>query len=618
MTKRVRIEAPVGVEPMQIAQAVVGPHVLLKAEHRSSWESRPFIIWEPLQGLYEMTITLYRAHIDEMLERVNSVLGVNEDGLSKAIKPLLTPAQVREVAKIIRDYHTAFLMSVGMEDQVDPDEVARLVKEKILPPRAADIIKDAYLFGQLVASIREMQETADLKKMSYREFRARIKERPIGLTATQQRAIEWSKHSAATHIRGLGNRVSDDWSKVAVEADADLRREYEGVIRDTVSSNIERQQTVRKLASDLGHATQDWSRDLGRIAATEKQQAFQEGFAHKLMQAEGDSSGIYVAKIPKPDACPDCVRLHLTEGIGSRPRVFKLSELQQNGTNRGVKRANWRAVVGTVHPWCACELVHVPNGWGFENKPAKGTRATKVKGKDAWMLDSGKPWRPRLVPDSLRRSDVFARDLHKSFLAYPNVPTEGVSIQIGDAELYREVEAVVRQTPPEIFHKDVGVTLITWDHPRPQVALTDHDLAYWTGNEIRLSHLLTPDKVGRVLRHELGHALNVYLIRKWGGEAAVRAWHAQLFEIAKEEGFVSPYAATLPIECAAEDTRLYLYERQRLMLEFPRQFVALHTAYRDVWRHRGNPDDERVRGARGGGPNVEPGWAQGIIGKPIH
>lgn len=617
MSKRVRVEAPADLEPLEIAQAIVGSHLLLKAEHRPSWETRPFIVWEPLQGLYEMVLTFYRSHLNDMLARVNVVLGV--DVLEKAVKPLLTPAQVREVAKLIRDYHTALVLSLGMDDHVDPEEVRRLVKGGILPPKAADIVEDAYLFGQLVASVRELGEKADLKKMTYQEFKAAIKARPVGLTTEQKRAIDWAKHSAATHIKGLGNRVSDDWSKVAVEADADLRREYEGVIRDTLESNIERQQTVRKLASDLGHATEDWSRDLGRIAATEKQQAFQEGFASKLIQSEGDSSGIYVAKIPKPDACPDCVRLHLMEGLGSRPRIFKLSELQQNGTNRGVKRANWRAVVGTVHPWCACELIHVPNGWRFEHKPGKDVKATKVKGKDAWMLDSSKPWRPRLVPDSFRRSDVFTRDLLKSFLTYKNVPTEGVSIQIGDTEILREVEAVVRQTPQELFHKDVGVTLITWDHPRPQVALNEHDLAYWTGNEIRLSHALTPDKVGAVLRHELGHALNVYLVRKWGGETAVREWHAQLFQIAKEEGFVSQYASTLPIECAAEATRLYLYERKKLMLRYPRQFAALHAAYRDVWRHR-DSDDETVRAGDGlvEGAGPEPDWAQGIVGKPIH
>jgi hypothetical protein len=266
--------------------------------------------------------------------------------------------------------------------------------------------------------------------------------------------------------------------------------------------------------------------------------------------------------------------------------VFTLAQLTGNGTNRGVKRVSWRATVGPIHPWCACEIVHVPAGWGFEAKPPAQVRAVKVEGREAWMLPSGKPWRPRMLPDVLRRGDIFTRDLAKSFMTY-DAPEHGVSIRVSDPSLVRAIEAVVAQTPKWLFHKNIGVTLITWDHPRPQVPLDPHDLAYWTGNEVRLSHHLTPDKVGDVLRHELGHALNVYLIRKMGSERAVRDWHAMLFKVAHDEGFISRYASTAPIECAAEATRLYLYDRKRLMLEYPMQFAELHLAYRDCEKEAG-------------------------------
>jgi hypothetical protein len=303
------------------------------------------------------------------------------------------------------------------------------------------------------------------------------------------------------------------------------------------------------------------------------------------MKEEGPPSGIFVAKIPKPDACDDCVRLHLTAGQGSRPRIFKLSELVENGTNRGLKRAEWRPVIGTIHPWCACMLVHVPSGWTFEDEPDEPGNFVRVASKKAWKTKDGKPWRPSLVPDSLRRGDVFTRDLQKAFMTYgDSVPTHGVSIRVSDPSIVKEIERVIHTTPQEIFHKDVGVTLITTDHPRPQVALEEHDLAYWTGNEIRLSTELPVEKVANVLRHELGHSLNVYLINVMGSEKPVRDWHDKLFAISKEEGFVSGYAKTLPIENAAEATRLYLYERMRLMLDYPRTFTFLHLAYKPIWR----------------------------------
>jgi hypothetical protein len=578
-------------DSLAIAQAVVGEHVLLKAEPKPSWKTRPFVLWKPLQDAYEGLVKRYEAHVQKMLVEVNRELGV--DKLEKAVTgPLLTPEQIRKIVAIIRDYHDAFVIHMGGTDQIDPKRVRDLIKQGILPEGMEDIIEDAYLYGQLVAGVRELG-VKNVKKMSAKQLRAHFAKHPTPLTPAEKNSIEWSRQSAALHVSGLGDRISADFAKVALEADANFRRQFQGEIRDRLAENTAERETVQKLASELGHATGDWSRDFGRIAATEKQQAFQEGFVSKLIKDEGDPKGIYVAKIPKPDACPDCNRLHLTAGPGSAPRVFKLSELIGHGSNRGKKRAAWEAVVGTVHPWCACETVHVPAGWRFEDEPELTEGLTKVKGKKAWMRDNGKPWRPRLLPDPLRRGDVFTRDLMKSLLTYEgSVPETGVAIRIGDPEIVREIEAVVARTPPQLFDKDVGITLITWDHPREGVPLDDHDLAYWTGNEIRIAHDLTADKVQRVIEHEMGHVPNVFLMKKWGGEAPVRAWHAALDSIAKEEGYVTKYAGSAPIECAAEVTRMYLYDRARLRAFYPYQFTFVHETYAEIWRR----SEDRIDG----------------------
>ena len=186
----------------------------------------------------------------------------------------------------------------------------------------------------------------------------------------------------------------------------------------------------------------------------------------------------------------------------------------------------------------------------------------------------------------------------KALLTYgDSVPEQGVAIRISDPEIVREVEGVIARTPPQLFDKEVGVTLITWDHPREGVPLDDHDLAYWTGNEIRISHDLPPEKVRRVLEHEIGHVPNVFLINKWGGEKPVRKWHAALDAIAKQEGYVSAYASTSPIECAAEVTRMYLFDRARLRAYYPYQFTFVHDTYAEIWRPREDRIDGRVRAA---------------------
>lgn len=129
----------------------------------------------------------------------------------------------------------------------------------------------------------------------------------------------------------------------------------------------------------------------------------------------------------------------------------------------------------------------------------------------------------------------------------------------------------------------MGITFVTTDIPRVQNPLDEHDYAYWSGNEIRISQTLPAERIARVLPHEIGHSLNVYLIRQLGSIAAVKAWHASLDTISKDEGYVSDYALREPIENAAEVTMLYLYHRQRLMLRWPRQFAFVHKAYRKIW-----------------------------------
>ena len=161
-------------------------------------------------------------------------------------------------------------------------------------------------------------------------------------------------------------------------------------------------------------------------------------------------------------------------------------------------------------------------------------------------------------------------------------PVDGIAIRVSDPEMRVAVERVVAQTPPQLFNKKIGVTLITTDIPRAQNPLEEHDFAYWTGNEIRLMQTLDVDKVEHVLRHELGHSLNVHLIEKFGSTKAVRAWHDRLWKVSKREGFVSKYAKNAPIENAAEATRLYLYEKRNLMLNWPLTFAFLRRAYRDI------------------------------------
>jgi len=529
-----------------------------------------------MRELHELVVSAYDQQLRRILEAIEQYM--RSDVLHQKGAQLFRPQDVERIRKIVRDYHLAFVIGAVHPEAAGPRTVQRLMDEGVLPqdlaymyrpptprslpPARMSFIDTSFDYGRLgipLAGPRAPKD--DPGEVTLASVLTRP---PPPLTIEERAARDWARHSAAMHITGLGDRFGHDLATRSIEADREQRRKYEKLIREKLGEAIEKRRTWRQLRSEIGQATGDWSRNLGRIAATESHGAMQQGIAAGLKKREKkEPEEILVAKQPAPDACRDCVRLHLAGGAGSPPKVFKLSELEENGSNVGKKRASWKAVVGATHPWCGCELIHVPDGWGFD---ADGN----------------------LVPEFMTRSEWLDYDLRKAMdMTYGDaVPEQGVAIRVSDPRVREECEKIVARTPPEVFDKKVGVTLITTDIPRAQNPLEEHDFAYWTANEIRLMNTLPPEKIERVLPHEIGHSLNVHLMNKFGGVRPVRDWHDKLWKISRAEGFVSDYAKKLPIENAAEVSMLYLYNRKRLMLVFPRQFAFVHRDYRDVFRRK--------------------------------
>lgn len=66
--------------------------------------------------------------------------------------------------------------------------------------------------------------------------------------------------------------------------------------------------------------------------------------------------------------CRHCIRLYLTAGIGSEPKLFTAEELIGNGTNIGRRVADWKpTIITAVHPFCYDDKVEVltNKGWKF-------------------------------------------------------------------------------------------------------------------------------------------------------------------------------------------------------------------------------------------------------------
>ncbi len=269
---------------------------------------------------------------------------------------VLTPDQVAALIQIIRDGSTAVAIATTGYD-ASSAEVERLKREGYLPADLdPGIVKDSFALGQL------MQQQASAKSMSYREFTAYLAKNPIALSPAEQAAQGIALARAGTFAVGLGNVYSSELGRVVVNADASLAAATRKVIQDETAFAIQERKTVGELRTRLRQMTGDWSRDWDRIAATETQLAHQEGFLHSVTERYGDEE--LLAKLPEPGACEQCKKHYLEDG---KPIIRPASWWHDHGSsNVGRKQADWQPVLGAMHPFCRCQLIRVPAGWGFD------------------------------------------------------------------------------------------------------------------------------------------------------------------------------------------------------------------------------------------------------------
>jgi hypothetical protein len=79
----------------------------------------------------------------------------------------------------------------------------------------------------------------------------------------------------------------------------------------------------------------------------------------KEISEESNLNDPYVYKVPIEDErlCKSCRNAYLNKD-GS-PKIFRLSELEANGSNIGLKPNEWKPTLGQLHLNCRCILQYV-------------------------------------------------------------------------------------------------------------------------------------------------------------------------------------------------------------------------------------------------------------------
>lgn len=263
---------------------------------------------------------------------------------------ILTPEQQQQLLKLIQRNHIGFIASSLGTAFLSNDDVKLLEDYGInafqLYNTYSDKLLASFHLGQLAAALRNESNNIHLK-----DFQQYLKNNPLQLTKREEYVLDSVKRQALSDIKGIGSKIFQDVTNVLNE---NSRINQEQLIRNEIITGTEKKQSIRNISNEIASKTGDWSRNFDRIVEYVSNTAFQEGKAEYLIKTYGDD--VLVWKRVYNSACKHCIKLYLTNGLGSKPIVFTLSQLRANGTNIGRKTSEWKAVVGSTHPYCRCSL----------------------------------------------------------------------------------------------------------------------------------------------------------------------------------------------------------------------------------------------------------------------
>ena len=215
------------------------------------------------------------------------------------------------------------------------------------------IIEHAFLFGILAEAIGDKRA----KNMSYADFTKFLASGQfIPLTEAEEFALEQIKGRAYSDITNLGQRMKNTLSNAALKNNQSRAAAVAQVIRGKAIKAVELRKSSRQLAAELAEASQDWEVDWLRIAYYLMHEAYNTGRSQSILKTYGQNAEVYFDVYE--GACEECRKLYLEDpdDIKSKPKVFKLVDVIQNGSNINVKRANWKPTVSPTHPYCRCTI----------------------------------------------------------------------------------------------------------------------------------------------------------------------------------------------------------------------------------------------------------------------
>ena len=268
---------------------------------------------------------------------------------------IFTQEQVDAILKEIEFQHLFFIAhNVSVDILSDEDKLVlgefgidwKTLRQDYTP------YEQAFYFGRLAAILGPIKS----QQVTYTDLMKYLRQGQfVPLSDVEKQTLLYLEGKTYGYIKDLGYRVGTFITESMRDTEFARRQYYEEVINTAIKRSVIERDTASSVAREIGKKTGDWTRDLGRIAETEMQNAFEVGKAEYLVRDTGAKKKVYYKQV-YAGACKHCIKLYLTKGIGSKPRLFSYEELLENGTNVGRKVAEWKPTLGPVHPYCRCSL----------------------------------------------------------------------------------------------------------------------------------------------------------------------------------------------------------------------------------------------------------------------
>lgn len=278
---------------------------------------------------------------------------------------ILSPSQINTLLEIIDKNQLVVIgKELGPEFLNEADKQI-LMKYGIDPYSLYNSTTDTLQMQFQLGMLAEALHQQEVGKITFNQLKDYVSHGDyIPLTAREKATIGAIKNQTFTDLKKLRGNIFQDVNKVLVDNSIQGQSNF---IQQELETGYLDKKTVSQISHSIAEKTGDWGRDFDRIVAYNSHAVYEEGKAAMIQRNNPDQDAI-VYKTVFEGACAKCISLYLTNGIGSQPRLFKLSELRSNGTNIGRSVKEWKASLGPIHPYCRCLIHELPKGYVWDQQ----------------------------------------------------------------------------------------------------------------------------------------------------------------------------------------------------------------------------------------------------------